>query len=67
MALVCRRLSACQGSPASADSSDCVQVFVDVLGNRLNLSAQLVLDLEHVVLVVFGDKIDGETEVAKSS
>ena len=55
MALVCWRLGACQDS---ADSSDRVQVLVDVLGNRLNLSAQLVLDLEHVVLVVFGNKID---------
>ena len=47
--------------------SDSVEVLVDVLRDRLNLSAELALDLEHVVLVVFGNKIDGETEVAKSS
>ena len=49
------------------NSSDSVQVLIDVLGNWLNLRAQLVLNLEHVVLVVFGNKIDGETEVAESS
>ena len=49
------------------NSSDSVQVLIDVLRNWLNLRAQLVLNLEHVVLVVFGNKIDGETEVAESS
>ena len=47
--------------------SDRVQVLVDVLRDRLDLSGQVVLDLEHVVLVVFGNKVDGETKVTESA
>ena len=44
-----------------------VQFLIDVLGNRLDLSGQVVLDLEHVVLIVFGNKVDGETKVTESA
>lgn len=47
--------------------SDTVEVLVDVLRNRLNLGLQLILDLEHIALIVVGDKIDSETEMTEAT
>ena len=51
----------------SEDSSDSVQVLIDVLRDWLNLGRQFILNLEHVILVVFGDEIEGETEMTESA
>ena len=48
-------------------SSDSIEVLVNVLGNRLDLGVQVVLDIEHVALVVFRDEIDGQTKVTKAA
>ena len=50
----------------SEDSSDGVQVLVDIRRDWLDRGLQLILNLEHVILVVFGNEIEGETEVAES-
>ena len=47
--------------------SDSVQVFVNILRDRLNLSVQLVLDLEQIVLVSFSDEVNCDTQVTKPS
>lgn len=47
--------------------SDRVEILVDVLGNGLDLGAQLIFDLEHVMLVVFGNKVESETEMTEST
>ena len=41
--------------------SDRVEVLVDVLRDRLDLSVQIVLNIEHVILVVLADEVDRET------
>ena len=48
-------------------SSDSIEVLVNVLGNRLDLGVQVVLDIEHVALVVFRDEIDRQTKVAEAA
>ena len=48
-------------------SSDSIEVLVNVLGNRLDLGVQVVLDIEHVALVVFRDEIYGQTKVTKAA
>ena len=45
--------------------SDSVEVLVDVLRDRLDLSVQIVLNIEHVILVVLADEVDRETEMAE--
>lgn len=47
--------------------SNGVEVLVNILGNRFYLGGQLLLNLEHVVLVILGDEIDGETEVTETT
>ena len=42
-----------------------VQTLVDGGRNRLDLGAQFVFDLVQVVFVLVGDKVKGETEMAK--
>ena len=41
--------------------SDSVEVLVDVLRDRFDLSVQIVLNIEHVILVVLADEVDRET------
>ena len=38
--------------------SDSVEVLVDVLRDRLDLSVQIVLNIEHVILVVLANEVD---------
>ena len=38
--------------------SDRVEVLVDVLRDRLDLSVQVVLNIEHVILVVLANEVD---------
>ena len=47
--------------------SNCIQVLVDVLRDGFDLRAELILNLEQILLVIFGDKIDGETKVTEST
>ena len=48
-------------------TSDRVEVLVNVLGDGLDLRIQVLLNAEHVILVVLRDEIDGQTEVTKST
>ena len=45
--------------------SDSVEVLVDVLRDRLDLSVQIVLNIEHVILVVFANEVDCKAEMAE--
>ena len=47
--------------------SDGVQILVNVLRDALDLGRQLVFDLEQVVLVSFGDEVDGDTQMSEPS
>ena len=38
--------------------SDSVEVLVDVLRDRFDLSVQIVLNIEHVILVVLANEVD---------
>ena len=38
--------------------SNSVEVLVDVLRDRLDLSVQIVLNIEHVILVVLANEVD---------
>lgn len=38
--------------------SDSVEVLVNVLRDRLDLSVQIVLNIEHVILVVLANEVD---------
>ena len=49
----------------SVGRSDRVKILVNVLWDWLDLGAQLILNLEHFMLVVFGNKVDGETEMTE--
>jgi hypothetical protein len=55
------------GSENTQCGSHGVQVLVDVLGDALYLSVQLILDLEEVGLVIFSDEVDGNSEVTESA
>lgn len=44
-----------------------VEMRVDDLGNRLDLGAELLLDLVQRVAVVVGDEVDGDAEVAEAA
>ena len=48
-------------------TSDSVEVLVDVLRDGLDLGIQIVLDAEHVILVLFANEIDRQTQVTKSA
>jgi hypothetical protein len=47
--------------------SDSVKVLVDILGDRVDLGLQLILDFEQLVLVLLSNEIDGEAEVAETT
>jgi len=47
--------------------SNGVQVLVDVLWDSLNLSVKLVFNLKHIVLVILGDEVNGQSQVSESS
>lgn len=47
--------------------SHSVKIFVNVLWNGDNLSWQLRLNLEKILLIIVGDEVDGQTEVTESS
>ena len=47
--------------------SDRVEVLVNVLGDGLDLRAQVVFDIEHVILVILRNEVDGKTEVTETS
>ena len=51
----------------SPKHSDGVEVLVDILGDGVDLGVKLILNLEEVVLVLLGDEVDGETQVAKTA
>jgi len=55
------------GSSAGVGRSDRVKILVDVLGDGLDLGVQFILDLEHFMLVIFSDEVEGETEMTESS
>lgn len=48
-------------------SSDSIEVLVNVLWDRLDLGVQVVLDIEHVALVVFRNEIDRQTKVTEAA
>ena len=48
-------------------SSDSIEVLVNVLRNRLDLGVQVVLNIEHVALVVLRDEIDRQTKVTEAA
>lgn len=48
-------------------SSHGVQVLVDVLRDALDLSVQLILNLEQIGFVIFSNEVDGDSEVAESA
>ena len=48
-------------------TSNSVEILIDILRNWLDLSLQVILDIEHVVLVIFTDEVDRDTQVAESS
>ena len=55
-----------QGHPlAWRGPSDSVEVLVNVLRNGLDLGVQLVLNGEHVILVVLRDEVDGQAQVTE--
>lgn len=43
----------------SPPHSDGVQVLVDILRDRVDLSVKLILNLKEVVLVLLSDEVDG--------
>lgn len=47
--------------------SDSIEVLVNVLWDRLDLGVQVVLDIEHVALVVLRNEIDRQTKVTKAA
>ena len=51
----------------SPKHSDGVEVLVDILGDRVNLSVKLILNLKEVVLVLLGDEVDGKTQVTETA
>jgi len=51
--------------PLEQWQSDCVEVLVDVLRNGLDLSVQIILNIEHVILVILTDEVDRQTEVTE--
>ena len=48
-------------------SSDSIEVLVNVLRNRLDLGVQVILNIEHVALVVLRDEIDRQTKVTEAA
>ena len=55
------------GSTADVERSDRVEILVDVLWDGRNLGAQFILNLEHFMLVIFSDEVEGETEMTEST
>ena len=55
------------GFTADVGRSDRVKILVDVLWDRLDLGAQFILNLEHFMLVIFSDEVEGETEMTEST
>lgn len=47
--------------------SNGVQVLIDVLRNALDLSVELIFNLEKIVLVTLGDEVNCNTKVTESS
>ena len=61
------RLPCPLGETRLSTVSDSVEILVDVLRNGLNLGVQFILNLEHVILVVLCDQVDGQTKVTEPS
>lgn len=55
------------GSTADVERSDRVEILVDVLWDGRNLGAQFIFNLEHLMLVIFSDEVEGETQMTKST
>lgn len=51
----------------SPPHSDGVQVLVDILRDRVDLSVKLILNLKEVVLVLLSDEVDGQTQVTETT
>lgn len=49
------------------EDSDCVEILVNVLRDAFDLSVEFILDIEQVLLVIFGNEVDGHTQMTKSS
>ena len=48
-------------------SSNSIQIFVDILGNRYDLSIQFILNLEQILLVIISNEINCKSQMSKSS
>ena len=42
-----------------------IERLVDMLGHRINLGVEFPLDLDHVLLILFGDEVDGESYLSE--
>lgn len=47
--------------------SNGIEVFVYILRNRIDLCAQLILNLEQISLILFGNEVNSQSQVAESS
>ena len=47
--------------------SNCVEVLVNVLRDRVNLGMKLIFNLEEVMFIILCHKVDSQTKVAESS
>lgn len=47
--------------------SDGIEIFVNIFWNALDLSLELIFDGEQILLIIFGDEVDGETKMSESS
>ena len=45
--------------------SDSVEILVNILRNGLDLRVEIILNIEHVILVVLADEVDRKTEMAE--
>ena len=47
--------------------SDGVEVLINILGDRVDLSVQFILNLEEIMLVVLSDEVDSESQVTETT
>ena len=47
--------------------SDCIQILINILRDRLDLSIELIFNLEQVLLVILCNEVDSQTKMTESS
>ena len=50
-----------------AEYSNCVEIPVNILRNRVDLGVELIFNGEHASLVLLSHEVDSQTEMPKSS